>query len=294
MARDGAGSVSLAPPRAVFARAVARGPADSEEAWQRIARLRSRRQAPLSQSGEQQSKHLALEPRSDATLVAMTMFPPLRLRPHRLGGRGIEPHSPRRTHRPASVLLQVMSERQRMRSARQHGPWTLCPPTKKAAALISSGRRRLGLRPRPTESNARPERMQGAQPHEEQSAGDVPRPVPSSARDVEAAAVVECLLARVRAGVMSEEQLQSELEAGGVPVPRQWRGQIRSAMKTAAWVEKRKIAPGLGKHQLTMPQGTRSTHSSGGLICFALFTVVLSWSRHGSGGSPAVRSQARA
>ena len=44
--------------------------------------------------------------------------------------------------------------------------------------------------------------------------------------DLEAAAVVECLLARVRAGVMSEEQLQSELEAGGVPVPRQWRGQI--------------------------------------------------------------------
>ena len=268
MDRDGAGGVSLLPtgprvpaaPRVVFARAVTRGPVGSEAACQRIARLRSRQPATLSQSDERRPEHLTLESRSHAALVAMTMFPPLRLPPHRLEGRGMELHSPRRAHRPASVLLQVMSERQRMRSVRQHGPQPRCPRTEKAAELISSGRRRLGLRAKPKESSARPERTKGVQPHDEQSAGAVPRPVLRTFRDVDAATAVEHLLARVRAGIMSEEQLQSELEAaaGGVPVPRQWRGQIRSAMKTAAWVEKRKLAPGLGRHQLTMPPGTRS------------------------------------
>ena len=257
------------PRQQLFHRAVGREPEHSEEARrQRITRLQSRDPPKLLSALPQGA--LLLRAPSNATLVAMTLSPPLRLPPARSrvaarlsGGSDTArggttdtklPHALRSPRRPASVLLQVMTERKQLRAAlehqlgaqQQHGPKPRSPPTKKAAELIASGRARLRLHRDP--ASARP------------AAAAVS--TVASAREIEAAALVERLLAKVRAGGMSEEQLQRELAAaqaeddnggGGVRVPRHWLGQIRIAMKTAAWLEKKKHAPGLGKQQLIMP-----------------------------------------
>ena len=257
------------PRQQLFHRAVGREPEHSEEAMQRITRLHSRDPPKLPSALPQGA--LLLRAPSNATLVAMTLSPPLRLPPARSrvaarlsGGSDTarggntdtkRPHALRSPRRPASVLLQVMTERKQLRAAlehqlgaqQQHGPKPRSPPTKKAAELIASGRARLRLHRDP--ASARP------------AAAAVS--TVASAREIEAAALVERLLAKVRAGGMSEEQLQRELAAaqaeddndgGGVRVPRHWLGQIRIAMKTAAWLEKKKHAPGLGKQQLIMPE----------------------------------------
>ncbi len=164
-----------------------------------------------------------------------------------------------------------MSERKRLRAELQRGPRPRSP-AKEAVELILSGRRRLGLgRLKP--SNGGPPRQalhlarveQPASPKRQVRSPMQPQ-VPTrggailsasavgSTREVRAAVAVERLLAQARTGSMSEEQLQCELEAAraeGATVPRHWLGQVRSAMKTAEWIEKQKLAPGLGKKLIT-------------------------------------------